>query len=299
MPSLISKLQYKYSEKGEFAEEKSRSLDETLQLFSTIKWDEERGGEIGLTVPSVTIVDDMGNYLKVGTYFNGKFCLYYFDTGHRLYEHPVLNIEEAEPFIKDFFNGQLNVASFERHRGVINAASHFENGTFCYKVNAAKFYARMAFFTFLAFLEALCFCSLLVAQNMPLFAQLFFFPLISCIIGFLCYQQYKITLYYIRCRKWVLELSANSAIFSYGQEGEMFAYNKTDIANINMYGAVGKGQSPLSICVITFKNGAEIKIPVMLIDGWVLESKFPHIKVNWMTKKRDYKDVLDDFAKGK
>jgi hypothetical protein len=55
MAEFISKLQYKTYEKGEFSDEKARSLEETIQLIKNFPWEEQRGGDVQLTGPSVTI----------------------------------------------------------------------------------------------------------------------------------------------------------------------------------------------------------------------------------------------------
>jgi hypothetical protein len=77
MPEFISKIQYKTYEKGEFSDEKVRNVEETLSLIKEFPWNEQRGVDVQPTGPSVTIQDEYVNYLKVGLYFNGKFCLYY------------------------------------------------------------------------------------------------------------------------------------------------------------------------------------------------------------------------------
>ena len=299
MPDLLSKLQYRYSEKGEFADQKNRSLEETLQLIKTIKWDEQRGGEVGLTCPSITIVDEAGNYLKVATYFNGKFCVYYLDTDQRLYEHPVSNIDDADPFVTDFFNGQLDVTKFERHRGIVGAVKHFEDATFFYRVAIGGFYAKMIFFALLFLLEMLAAGMLMISNAPPMVFRLFGLGIIVMML-FLMYNQVKVIKYYFRIKNVVLVLSANADIFSYGCEDEMTEYSKKDVVEINIYGAIGsKGRSLLSISEIVFKNDFKLYIPVLLIDVPLFVSKFPYIKATSISTKADYQPVLDGYLKGR
>src|ERR1700760_3863791 len=130
MTNLISKLQYKYYEKGEFTEQKARSLDETIELIKTYPWDKQRGQDIQITCPSVTILDENGNYLKMGVYFSGKYCFYYLDADHHLYEHPVATVDEALLIVNNFFAGTLDLEKFERNHTVFNVISHFETGSF-------------------------------------------------------------------------------------------------------------------------------------------------------------------------
>ncbi|QEC79944.1 hypothetical protein [Mucilaginibacter ginsenosidivorax] len=85
MPQFISKLQRNTYEKGEFSDEQPRNLDETIQLIKDFPWDLERPlTDIQLTGPSVTIQDAELNYLKLGLYFGGKFCVYYLDKDNQI-----------------------------------------------------------------------------------------------------------------------------------------------------------------------------------------------------------------------
>jgi hypothetical protein len=88
MPEFISKLQHNTYEKGEFSDEQPRDLEETINLIKDFPWDAERTlTDIQLTGPSVTILDNDLNYLKLGLYFGGKFCVYYLDKDNHLYEY--------------------------------------------------------------------------------------------------------------------------------------------------------------------------------------------------------------------
>ena len=58
MPEFISKLQHKTYEKGEFSDEKVRSLDETIKLIKTFPWDAER------TLTDVQLTGSSVNYTR-------------------------------------------------------------------------------------------------------------------------------------------------------------------------------------------------------------------------------------------
>ncbi|SDH12403.1 hypothetical protein ACRQ5D_22375 [Mucilaginibacter sp. P25] len=108
MLQLISKLQHNTYKKGEYSDEEYRNLDDTIQLIKDFPWDAERAlTDIQLTGPSVTIQDNDLNYLKLGLYFNSKFCVYYLDIDNHLYEYHAPNVEEACNLVKDFFGQAL------------------------------------------------------------------------------------------------------------------------------------------------------------------------------------------------
>lgn len=98
---LISKVQYKRSEKGEFHNVKSRNLEETFSLIESFSWVTERiGAPVELTCPSVTIEQPVGTYLKIGTYFSGKFALYFLNARGRLYFGVADTLQAMKPVSK-------------------------------------------------------------------------------------------------------------------------------------------------------------------------------------------------------
>lgn len=103
METLISKLQYKNYERGEFSNSEMRTAEETIQLIKDYPWDEQRQlASVELTCPSVTIEHYTGKFLKIGPYFGGKFCLYLSD-GRKISEKIVQHLEDSFEIINDFY----------------------------------------------------------------------------------------------------------------------------------------------------------------------------------------------------
>src|SRR5579875_2557486 len=135
MADYISKVQHKTYEKGEFSEEKARTLADTIELIRSFPWDQERPlTSVELTGPSITIQDEDVNWLKVGLYFNGKFCLYYLDNNNHLYEYHAPNLDDAINMVTDFFNKQLVLQKFEKHFFSVNKRHYFSTGLFYYHI---------------------------------------------------------------------------------------------------------------------------------------------------------------------
>src|SRR6516225_4078983 len=103
MPEFISKLQYKTSEKGEYSDEKARSLEETIELVKSFPWAREQYADVSVTGPSITIQDYNGNFLKAGIYFGGRHSLYYMDNKHRYYVLMNVTIDVVFGKVNDFF----------------------------------------------------------------------------------------------------------------------------------------------------------------------------------------------------
>jgi len=297
MPEFISKLQHKTYEKGEFSDEKVRNLDETVDLIKTFPWDTERTlTDIQLTGPSVTIRDEDINYLKIGLYFNEKYCLYYLDRDNHLYEYHAPNIDDACKIVADFFNSQLGLDKFEKKFISMGSIKHFENASFDYTVNPVTFYPRFVFSIILPLLLILC-GIMILTLDAPLFIRFTFVPVIIFSSLFVLYSAYLQLKYYLKSKDLLLTLSAGSNVFQFGNIDNMINYNKTNIEIINIYGNTGsKGSHVLDLMEINFIDGSKIEIPGLLIDPFLFRSKFINIKIEQFQKAAVIRKSMWQFA---
>ncbi|AYL95353.1 hypothetical protein [Mucilaginibacter celer] len=276
MLQLVSKLQHNTYEKGEFSDEQPRDLDETIRLIKDFPWDAERAlTDIQLTGPSVTIQDNDLNYLKLGLFFNGKFCVYYLDNHNHLYEYHAPSIDEACNQIEAFFNQTLDLKSYEKHFFNIGNQPHFKTANFIYRVNPLKIFA-MASGVSVYILSFIAFTSVGVfkpgdksALNFSIVGVI----LVGMLIGYIFLRQ-------MEGRHQYLQISRGKTSFLYGKDKEHIqTYDKLDIEVIN-YKVGNKGA--ITNIEIIFKDGRFIK-PRHLIDGNTLLAKFPeklHIRLN-------------------
>ncbi|MDB5158812.1 MAG: hypothetical protein JWR50_3519, partial [Mucilaginibacter sp.] len=297
MPEFISKIQHNTYEKGEFSDEKARSLSETLQLIKDFPFDAERTlTEIQLTGPSVTIQDEYVNYLKVGLYFNGKLCVYYLDNENHLYECYLPNVTAVCDLVTDFFNGQLDLSKFEKHLFNIGSKKHFENQTFDYVLNKVQFYVRFVFtLVFLALFVMIGVVFTFI--NAPPFARFFFIPFCIFFDFLLLYTLILSIGYFRKSKNMYLHLSAGNNCFKFGTDEDIFDYYKTNISTINIYGnASSKGTPVFNIIEIVFIDKSKIEFPVYLIDQFLFESKFPITPINIVTKISELRKRRWQFA---
>jgi len=272
MPEFISKLQHNTYEKGEFSDEKPRSLEDTLALIKNFPWDTERAlTDIQLTGPSVTIRDEYVNYLKVGLFFNGKFCIYYMDNDNHLYEYHAPDIEDACRIVNDFFNSTLELSRFDRHIFNIGNQPHFVTSYFEYHIKpwrVIKLTGMLLGYSFLALLADIE----LPKQGIEL-PPMIFVGLIS-----LLFYSLPIWIYHraIATRNNYLQISKGNDAFSFGYtQLDIRTYNKKDIAEIVVYANRGS-RNPILIEVydINFKNGDSIRFSNMLIPDTAFHTKF-------------------------
>ena len=297
MPEFISKLQHKNYEKGEFSDKKVRSLNETLELIKTFPWDAERTlTDVQLTGPSVTIRDEDINYLKVGLYFNGKFCLYYLDRDNHLYEYHAPNINDACKIVADFFAGQLDLGEFEKKFISVGPAKHFEDASFNYTVKPTGFFARLVFAIILALLELLIVVMMFKVKP-PVFIWFTLVPFalfVSVLVFYSAYLQLK---YYLKAKDFTLTLSTGNDIFQFGNIDSPADYNKADIDVINIYGNTGsKGSHVLDIMEIVFTDKSKIEIPGILIEPFTFRSKFPVTRIELFQKSAIIRKAMWQYA---
>ena len=283
MARLISKLQYKRSEKGEFHDIAERNLDETLALLLNYPWDTERSlASIELTCPSVTIEHPNGTYLKVGPYFSGKFSLYYLIPNNRVYLKVVDTIEDACVWIKRYFEQDEKLEGLEKYGFTINPLAHFRTNYFEYTVNLK---AKIRFFKLpLMLMPFILLMFLLRYIERPMhfdsmaivFVMTFFLLLWSPVFYFFFnYLSFDKNHY--------IQISKGHNEFEFGTVDNKKLYNKQDVAEINVYG-VRNSRSPWLGCEVVniiFKNGDKIQFTTLLISSSKLPQKFPdHAIVN-------------------
>jgi hypothetical protein len=296
MPDFISKLQYKNYERGEYSDEKVRNLEETIQLIKNFPWDEQRGSDVQLTGPSVTIMDEYGNYLKAGLYFNGKFCLYYFDVDHHLYEYHGSGLEEVYDIVTSFFNGEINLQKFEKNVLTIGSKKHFEDGSFAYSVNPFWFYFRV-FYSVILLSVLIISVIIIVVTDSPLIAELIVLPIVLFIAVTAFFSIIMQIKYYWKCKNMILNISAGANIFQFGTPDNMTDYNKKDISVINIYGRVSSRGTPvLNVIEVNFIDGSKIKFPGFLIDPMVFLTKFANTKIERFDKSGEIRKSIWNYA---
>lgn len=219
------------------------------------------------------------NYLKLGLYFNGKFCVYYLDNHNHLYEYHAKTIEEICNLVKDFFDQVLNLNLFEKHFFNVGNQPHFITNDFVYRVNPFRVITPIALFS--AYILLIIY---IISQGgfnptskaIPGVALLVII-LVGVFIGYMVY----ITM---SGRNQYLQISRGNSQFSYGiDEQHIVVYDKADIDEI-----IHKQSRNTADIEIRFKNREVIK-PTMLISDVDFIQKFHEksgVKITYIRKTR-------------
>ncbi|WP_285009299.1 hypothetical protein [Pedobacter faecalis] len=292
MTQLISKLQYKKSEKGEFAQIAPRNLQDTLKLIQEYPWATERSlASVELTCPSVTIEHPTGTYLKLGHYFSGKFCLYYLDSRKKVYFKVAPTLQEASEWITDFFEKDGHIEGFEKYSFTWSRASYFITDTFEYVVDRM---ASLRFFKFWQFMLVAAVIILMadsIDRSRPVAIESI--AALMLFVIFLAGPHIYFYFNYRSCDKnKYLQLSRAADQFRFGPAGKEKTLSKREIQRIEVHGVFGRGLwNDCFVYVITLKNGESFTFTSLLMRYSVFQNKFPdheakRIKNNFPTVGR-------------
>lgn len=277
MALLISKVQNRNCEKGEFHEVAERNLEDTISLLLNFPWEQERHlANVELTCPSVTVEHPGGTFLKVGPYFSGKFSLYYLAGNKHVYSKPASTLAEAAECISSFFRQEGILNDFSKYGFVFRPSAHFLTNPFVYKLGGPStehFFKNAR----LVLLIGLFFAGLMFF--MPMTVSSFTFLVILLVLTVLSYSP-LIYLYFNykhfdkdKC----LQLSRGSDSFTLQQGDDTTVYQKSHIELITITGRRSR-RNPWANCRVfnvSFKNGDEVQFTSLLIPEVHFRNKFP------------------------
>jgi len=280
MPEFISKLQYKTSEDGEYADEKARNLEETIDLIKNFPWAIEQYADLGITGPSITILDQNGNYLKAGIYYGGKYSLYFFDSKNHLYVRKNIKLDILYNTVNEFFAGKIDLLNFYKESFAFGIRKLFITNPFEYRIKLWKVLLLSVFWIYISAIFWFFSFNFSIIQPTGLFGLI---PTLFAVI--ISWPLFKILNAYFKKKDQYLKISTASDIFYFGDsEGEIKAYHKKDIDRaIHYVNRESRSPNEFEIMEIIFKDGTSITFSNMLISYGTLSEKFTR-KWNFKSK---------------
>jgi hypothetical protein len=286
MDTLTSKVQYSNFEKGEFTNIAPRTFEEVKQQIIDYPWQEQRhGASVELTCPSVTIEQNYDSFLKLGPYFNGKFCLYLCEN-HQVYEKVCTALEDSFDIIYNYFLDNSIRNEFEKYQIITNPTVHFATNSFEYKADLKRIFWFLSFpvlFPFLPFALWMI-VKLTTPSSISIWLEIFIFIIFS--IGLGGVNLYLFFNYFRYDKNQVIIISKGLDIFYYGPVDQANAYDKKDIININLYRFENSRASwnDYSVYEIEFKDGRQIRFSSLLLSHWLFGKKFAGHRINIIGK---------------
>jgi hypothetical protein len=292
---LISKVQYKNYEPGEFTEREERSYEETIRLIEEFPWSQFSDHlQVGLTNPSITIEGEAHHFVKLTLYYNGSFVLYYLDDAHHLYQKSFPGYELAYPYIKSFFaDSLLDTAGMELQQFWIQGKSaHFDDRDFRYTLT----WPKIIFYSSLSGGYLVILCAMMLATLVGGIAVHKAFFIVSLVLVFMVLLMTLTLAQLINHFRAVigkeLILSKGKDIFYFGKTGQPEEWDKKNIVSIVDFSPSAQRSSKYGRFVRIDIRSADsatartvpIYIPSVLISEIDLLAKFPSIKSTHISK---------------
>jgi hypothetical protein len=246
-------------------------LQETIELIKAFPWAREQYAELGLTGPSVTILDEHGTYLKAGIYYGGKYTLYHVDAKNRYHELKNITIDLVYAKVIEFFNENLDFQNFTKSSFSFGLRRYFVTKSFVYHTKLWK----LSYLLFLWNLYALMFLCLIIyflwhdqtgASMVILMAPIVILGSLTAIYAYR----------FSKLKRQQLTISRGNDTFYFGNNGDNIKiYNKADISKIIHYIAKGSRKSnETELFEVVFKDDTFIIFSNLLISFSTLSEKF-------------------------
>ena len=279
MKELISKLQYKNFEAGEFIEEHKRTYEETIQFIETFPWNEQRDHIIiDLTNPSITMEGKNNDYLKLAVFFNGRFVLHYLNDQKILFTKSYTDFKDSYKYIHDFFeSSNFDVSDFkEENTWLKNNIIHFVSQDFNYVIDSKNIRRFLLSTSGMSFGISLFFLILFLingtgkAGTAGVTVILIMLFIIGGGINLILFFNY-----YFYSRNKILIMSKGNDIFYFGAKNAPEKFSKKDVVKFTTIKS-RSNRSPINgfaIIEIEFKNGSILQIPNLFVSYLSLQKK--------------------------
>jgi len=275
---LISKLQYKEFEPGEFVACQSRSYEDTITAIENFPWEREREHiYIHLTNPSVTIENGNGTYLKLALFYNNKYVLHFFDSGQTLYTKSFILLSDSYIYIKKFFaGGEFDTNDFKKENTWMqHNQKHFVTCDFRYEVtpdSAKKYLVNKNGFTFImsTIIAAPLLALAIKTGSLGICIFALFTLLLVNMPGIILFLNY-----YRFAKSKILIMSRGNDTFYFGNSHNPIEFDKKNIKFITIIHLGRRYDEPgnRTLVIIRFNDGSTIHIPNIFINYIPLLSK--------------------------
>jgi hypothetical protein len=272
MPSLITKLQFKNYEIGEFTDERERCLEEILGLIQSFPWLKETGStDNQLTGPSVTVQNTHNEYLKISLnkYYDERYGMYLLTANDKVWVKFSKDVNEVKSVVTDFFANSLTTLSFKLRAGY-GLAKHFHTSNFKYKRSPRRALS-LNVFIILLFISIPTLMLMLPATK----PAILFLSILELYIGFLLF---KVLLAYIKFNNTTLIISKNNNEFYLQTGKKSIRYHKSQIKGILVHETYSRNPNGVKVFELIFIDGTVLRLNNLLIPTYQFLSKFPSIK---------------------
>lgn len=275
MITLISKVQYKDFEPGEFVEVQNRTYNETIKLIEEFPWNRQRDNiVVNLTNPSITIEGKNRDYLKLAVFYNDKYVLLYLNKEQRLFSRSFSNFQDGYAYIKHFFEQPVfDTTTFKKETTWFqNNLQHFVTRHFKYELTAKSLRRYWLSTRGINILVPIIFLTVMVGifRNAIILLWPGIIPIWGAVVPLKLFFSY-----YKHVKNKMLIMSKSNNTFYFGSFDNMVKYNKKDILQCTIVKSNGSRSiyKGYAVIKIEFNNGTMLSVPNLLIDHRALEDK--------------------------
>ena len=279
MKKLISKIQYKNFEQGEFVEVQERNYVDTINLIENFPWNKQRDKlVVCLTNPSITIEGQNNDFLKCALFFNQKYVIHYFNEAQVLFTMSFVDLKDGYDLIKNYFdqpifdtNNLKKETTWLQHN-----IKHFVTQHFNYVLTKKSIRNYLLSTSGINFGLSFFFVMLSLSKGLNSINAIGLFVLL--VTMFLIGGGVHLILffnYYNYVKDKILIMSKGNDNFYFGNIDNPSKYNKKDILQYTtIKSRSSRNQfSGFAIIDIELKDGTMLKIPNLLVDYTALEDK--------------------------
>ena len=289
MTKLISKIQYKNFEHGEFVEIQERNYVDTIKLIENFPWNKQRDKiVIDLTNPSITIEGQNNDFLKFALFFNQKYVVHYFNEDQVLFTKSFVDLKDGYDYLENYFNKPIfYTTNFKKETTWLqHNLKHFETRDFNYILTKKSVRNYLLSTSGMNFGLSIFFIVLSLSKGLNLINP--FGLIVLLFTMFLIGGGLHLILfinYYNYVKHKILIMSKGNDDFYFGNIDNPLKYDKKDILKYTtIRSRSSRSQlSRFAIIEIEFINGTILKIPNLLVDYTALEDKlfeYPRIEKN-------------------
>ena len=243
---------------------------------------------IDLTNPSVTIVGENNDYLKLGVFFNQKYVLHYFDTTQTLFTKSFIDLKDSFEHIRSYFlQADFNVKGFKRENTWLqHNLKHFVTQDFNYVVTYKSIRSYLLSTSGINFCLSIFFLVLIFSKGFSAINSIVLIVFLAAMFliggGLHLIRFFN---YYNYVKDKILIMSKGNDTFYFGNIENPLRYNKRNILRYTTIRSRGQRNQfgGFAIVEIEFNDGTVLKIPNLLVDYSALEQKlfeYSRIDVN-------------------
>jgi len=274
MVKLISKIQLRNFEAGEFVKIQNRDFEDTIKLIEDFQWlEQRRNNVIDLTNPSVTIEGVNNDFLKIALFYNGKFVIYYLNKQRELYTKSIINLVDSFCFVHKLFKEEIiDIDDFKKEITWFQSnLKHFISQEFKYVITHKTALIYLLKTSGANIFSAITMLLLMIFYNLEIPAVIIMLVFLFVLVGvnFILFINYY---YYARDK--TLLMSRGNDEFYFGNVDAPIKYRKDDILKCIAINAGNR--TPFSFFAtveLHFKTGEVLNIPNIFVNEFDLLDK--------------------------